>query len=428
IAFEVGADISRVTASARVSDNTVALALYDPAGNRYGSAISLPQLGESIAVSASGMPGTWRLTVRGVGNVSGVSTDPLGLTNGVSLPGTITGTLTFQRTSGFQGLSDVRDHLAESDIQYAVAHRLMDGYSDGTFRPTRNLSRIELADYLTMGAGVRQYFKTGRSLAFSDVSGAQAAFAEAAAARGAALRNGNQTQNGLIRTTGGQFSPNGNVTRADLAYAFVQALGLQGQAAGYTGEVSVAVDGQRIAVQDAAQIPAGLRGYVQAALDLGIINARFVLQQGPFDLRPTLKAYFDPTMAIKRADYAVYAGRFFDGYFNGFALPGEAAKTGSALAGTAPAAGTATELTLGQNVPNPFAGSTAIEFALSAPAEVTLAVYDVTGREVARLADGPMEAGSHRVMWDANGLASGLYLYRIQAGSEVQTRRMVVAR
>jgi serine protease AprX len=430
IAFEVAADISRVTASARVSDNTVALVLYDPAGNRYGSAISLPQLGETIAVSATGMPGTWRLTVRGIGSVSGVPTDPLGLTNGTSLPGTIAGTLTFQRTSGFEGLADVQNHPAAADIQYAVAHRLMDGYANNTFRPTRNLTRIELADYLTMGAGVRQYFKPDRTLAFSDVSGTQVAFAEAAAARGAALRNGDQTQNGLIRTTGAQFNPGGNVTRADLAYAFVQALGLQGSAAGYTGDVSVAYDGRRIAIQDAAQIPAGLRGYVQAALDLGIINARFVLQQGPFDLQPTLKAYFDPATAIKRADYAVYAGRFFDGYFNGFALPGEAAKTGSALAGAVPTAdaGAAPEIALGQNVPNPFAAGTTIEFALSAPAEVELAVYDVTGREVARLADGPMETGSHRVAWDASGLASGVYLYRLQAGTEVQTRRMVVAR
>ncbi len=428
ISFEVAAGISRVTASARVSDNTVALVLFDPAGNSYGSSISLPQLGESIAVSATGMPGTWRLTVRGIGSVSGVGTDPLGLTNGTSLPGTIAGTLTFQRTSGFEGLGDVQGHPAAADIQYAVSHRLMDGYANGTFRPTRNLSRVELADYLTMGAGVRQFFRSDRTLTFSDVSGVQAAFSEAATARGAALRNTDQSQNGLIRTTGNRFDPNGNVTRADLAYSFVQALGLQAQAAGYTGNVSVAYGSRRVAIEDAAQIPAGLRGYVQAALDLGIINARFVLQQGPFDFQPTVKAYFDPATTIKRADYAVFAGRFFDGYFNGFAPATEAGKNGSALTSVAAATAGAAEITLGQNVPNPFTSSTTIEFALSAPAEVSLSVFDVTGREVARLADGSMETGTHRIAWDANGLASGVYLYRLQSGREVQTRRMVVAR
>ena len=59
---------------------------------------------------------------------------------------------------------------------------------------------------------------------------------------------------------------------------------------------------------------------------------------------------------------------------------------------------------------------------------VSLRVYDVTGREVARLVEAPMAAGSHRVTFDASGLSSGMYLYRIQAGRFTQVRRMVVVK
>ncbi len=53
-------------------------------------------------------------------------------------------------------------------------------------------------------------------------------------------------------------------------------------------------------------------------------------------------------------------------------------------------------------------------------------VYDVTGREVARLVDGPMEAGTHRVTFDASRLPSGLYLYRVVAGRVVQHGKMLL--
>jgi serine protease AprX len=428
VTFEVAADVSRVTAQAQVSDNTVALVLYDPAGNRYGSSISLPVLGENIAASAPGMAGTWRLTVRGVGSVSGVPTDPLGLTNGTSLPGTVAGQILMSRTGGYTGLSDIAGHPAAADVQYGVFYRLVDGYPDGTFRPNAALTRGELAQYLTMGAGVRQFFRSDRTLAFGDVSATLSPFVEAATARGAALRNTAQNQNGLIRTAGGPFNAGGQVTRADLAYALVQALGLQDRVASYTGAVTVAVDGQRIAVRDADQIPAGLRGYVQAALDLNVINARFVLQQGPFDLRPTLVAYFDPGVAVKRGDYAVYAGRFFDNYLNGFELPSSAAKDGTALTGGPVDARSTAAFALEQNWPNPATGSTAIRFSLSTAADVRLAVYDMTGREVARLVEGAREAGTHEVRWEALGVAAGAYVYRLQAGNEVASRRMVVVR
>ncbi|HLT47525.1 MAG TPA: T9SS type A sorting domain-containing protein, partial [Rubricoccaceae bacterium] len=55
---------------------------------------------------------------------------------------------------------------------------------------------------------------------------------------------------------------------------------------------------------------------------------------------------------------------------------------------------------------------------------VRLAVYDVLGREVAVLADGHRDAGTHRATLDASGLAAGTYVYRLTVGNEVQTGRM----
>ena len=89
---------------------------------------------------------------------------------------------------------------------------------------------------------------------------------------------------------------------------------------------------------------------------------------------------------------------------------------------------TPTAYALDANWPNPFNPSTEIRFALPEAADVRLVVYDVMGREVARLADGPLAAGYHRVRFDASGLASGVYLYRIEVGAFTATRRMTLVK
>jgi serine protease AprX len=87
-------------------------------------------------------------------------------------------------------------------------------------------------------------------------------------------------------------------------------MALQPQAEAFSGELTAFYDGKRIPVADAASIPASLRGYVQLALDAGLLNARYTVTQGPYDLSPTLHAYFDPTTAVTRAAYAVAASRY----------------------------------------------------------------------------------------------------------------------
>ncbi len=86
------------------------------------------------------------------------------------------------------------------------------------------------------------------------------------------------------------------------------------------------------------------------------------------------------------------------------------------------------EFRLDQNYPNPFNPSTTIEFALPATQRTTLKVFDVQGREMATLVDQQLEAGTHTVRWDAGILPSGVYFYRLQSGTSVQTKKLLLMR
>jgi hypothetical protein len=92
-----------------------------------------------------------------------------------------------------------------------------------------------------------------------------------------------------------------------------------------------------------------------------------------------------------------------------------------------------TALQFAGNAPNPFGERTTIEFALPEQTDVTLAVYDMMGRRVATLVDGPTRAGTHQIPWNGrtrNGqaLASGVYLLRLTADEQAFTRRMTLVR
>lgn len=84
------------------------------------------------------------------------------------------------------------------------------------------------------------------------------------------------------------------------------------------------------------------------------------------------------------------------------------------------------EFQLHQNYPNPFNPSTTIRYDVRENAHVTITVYDLTGRRVAELVDRPHAAGTHQVEWNANDLASGVYLYRIEAGSFSAVRSLTL--
>jgi Domain of unknown function (DUF362)/Secretion system C-terminal sorting domain len=82
--------------------------------------------------------------------------------------------------------------------------------------------------------------------------------------------------------------------------------------------------------------------------------------------------------------------------------------------------------TLRQNYPNPFNPSTTIAFTLPLRSFVTLKIFDMSGREVAILASEELLVGDHIRQWNAQGFSSGVYYYRIQAGSYTETKKLIL--
>jgi hypothetical protein len=85
-----------------------------------------------------------------------------------------------------------------------------------------------------------------------------------------------------------------------------------------------------------------------------------------------------------------------------------------------------------QNYPNPFNGETEISFFLSRESEIQLTIVDACGRTVRTLVSGWSAAGDHRAVWngrneDGNPVASGIYLYRLKADNEIQTRKLILS-
>ncbi len=81
---------------------------------------------------------------------------------------------------------------------------------------------------------------------------------------------------------------------------------------------------------------------------------------------------------------------------------------------------------LGQNYPNPFNPSTAIPYEVATRSEVRIGVYNLLGSEIAVLVDGIKDPGVYTLTFNARGLPSGVYFYRMAAGGTVQTRRMLI--
>lgn len=86
------------------------------------------------------------------------------------------------------------------------------------------------------------------------------------------------------------------------------------------------------------------------------------------------------------------------------------------------------DITLSQNYPNPFNPVTNIQYQIPSDMQVELTVYNTLGQEVATLVDDQVQAGTHEVSFDGSSLASGVYIYRLQADGQVITNQMTLVK
>ncbi|MCC2547442.1 S8 family serine peptidase [Hymenobacter sp. BT175] len=414
--FTVAPGTSSLEVSCKVSGllgetgNPVNLVLLSPTGKRYASGISvLFALSPGRAVAVAGPEaGTWTVRLDGL--------------QGAALPETVNGTISLNQALGSTGLNDVATHPAKASIEMAIGKRLMDGLANG-FKPDQNLTRLQLADYLLMGQAIRQFLPVDGSTQFSDLSAAEQLLGSSVTARGAALRDRYHVQNGvMLPVAPGSFGPSQAVTRASLAYSLVQSLGLQNKAQQSSGQVTVEVNGQRLPIEDAAQIPAGLAGYVQVALDMNIINAYYSLTQGPLDLTPTLHATFKPNQAVKRADFAVIVTRTHDQWNT---APVDAARSTSTSQTAGMSASRSAE-TVAAVTPNPFAERATLTYYLDQPGRVQIELYDMMGRKVQSVTEAAQTAGFHEQTLEGAKLPAGTYLFKLYADHKTQTGRVVI--
>lgn len=113
----------------------------------------------------------------------------------------------------------------------------------------------------------------------------------------------------------------------------------------------------------------------------------------------------------------VFAGTFGDGVYRG------GGATSIRESGENPVG-----FSLDQNYPNPFNPVTSLRFGIPFSTPVSLEVFDLLGRKIATLVNETLEAGTHLVNFDANGISSGTYYYRLKAGSFLQVKKMVMLR
>ena len=410
--FKVGAGVNSLEVKIsspgvmNTTGNLTNLALLDPNGVRYTSGTPVTftlSTDRSVAV-ASPIAGTWTVQVEGV--------------RGVAAPETINGKVTLLTPSGTTNLSDIAGDPAEAAIKMAITKRLVDGLATG-FMPGQPLTRLQLADYLLMGQGIRQYLPTTGAISFTDASSSSdLLLMESVISRGAGVRDRFFQFDGVMQTAGnGTFAPTGVVNRAALAYSLVQGLGFQAQAQARNGKaVTVNYNGSAIAIDDAASIPAGLEGYVSIALDLNLINAYFSVTQGPYDLQPVAHATFKATQSVTRGEFAVIVTRTFPQY-NAKTQP-SAARSASATS--------AMETKEVAAYPNPFSGTTTITYALAQEGPVSVEVFNTMGAKVQTLVVGTQAAGSHEVKFDAAKLARGTYVFKVTTGQTVSTKRLVI--
>jgi serine protease AprX len=314
--FTVNADMNVLDVFARVdaaagagTGNFVGLRIYDPNGRAYGaSSIPTPVVGTDVrqVIVPNPIPGRWRMEIRGACGLAAVPgvCSPQQLAS----PGPVDATVT-QVKYILPNITDIAGHPQQAQIEAALKRRVIDIYTDGTFRPEQTVSREDLARSLVLNAPVRQSIQTPAK--FTDVSGDLARIADAVTAKGPTIRDYNFVPTGLMSHTGNLFKPADPVNRLDLAVALVKAIGRDNEARALAGST---VTYQGTPLSDNAQIPAALRGYVQIAINNGMFETwpAQVIQIGPGQWQALPGPRFEPATLVKRAALAAKLTAFQD--------------------------------------------------------------------------------------------------------------------
>jgi len=289
------------TAANAGTGNVVGVRIYDPSGKPYGStSIPIPVIGTDVreTVVQNPVPGTWRLEVRGATGLSAApqASSPTQLAS----PGPVDGNISQTRYI-LPSIADIQGHPLQSQIEDAIRSRLIDTFADGTFRPDQTVTREDLARTLALDTPIRQTL--GAMAKFSDVSGDLERIAEGVTAKGSQLRDYDFTPTGMMSYSGNLFNPAGSVNRLDLAVAFVKATGHDSDARALAGSD---VTYQGSVLSDNAQIPSALRGYVQVAINIGLLEAfpAQVIQIAPGQYQVVPGPRFEPATTISRATLA----------------------------------------------------------------------------------------------------------------------------
>ena len=301
-------DVSAVvdTLAEEGTGNLVGIRLTAPNGRVYSTAIDFPVIGSNRRQIIVDNPqaGTWTLEVRGARGLTAV--EQAASPTQLALPGPVDGAIV-QVKYILPNIADLAGHPQQAAIETAIKSRLIDIHSDGLFRPNQTVNRQDLANSVGLNSSLRQ--SLGANPRFTDVPSYFRNIAEAVAADGSTLRDFNFVPKGIISTTNNTFNPMGNANRLDLAVAFIRALG-HDEAARARANQPVMFNGS--VLSDNTQIPGELRGYVQLAIDKGLLeafpaevrnlgNGQFVVLPGP---------RFEPNTTLTRATLAMKLNSF----------------------------------------------------------------------------------------------------------------------
>lgn len=322
---EAGVDVLDVFASVSYEGltNPVAIVLTDPNNKTYSSGIGLPVLNAPSrqVLVKNPVAGQWVMEVRGARglNSNGVST-PLLPSSGAGLPGDVVGTITKKDIAIAPVIADVQNHAAKSSIELAVLNRRMDTFGDNSFQPDALVTREDFARSLALNVPLRQ--SLGLAPKFSDVTAEFEPLAQAITAKGSTLRDfytgeSSSAPAGLLAATDSTFNPGGQVSRLDLAVAFVRALGLDTEAKAKANTLVIDPTSGQPVIEN-AQIPAALRGYVQIAIDKGFLEVyQASVEKTPTGFVAKPGPRVEPNQGVTRAALAaklnLFAERFVAG-------------------------------------------------------------------------------------------------------------------